>query len=114
MTDSIETPTNEAAAPRRRFSYGIPSAIVAVVAALLYAYVLWQAVGSLIELPKILMGSTPWWLLILDVVVPVAVFAVALVLGLRRRFVVRATFFLIGATVIACSTVGSIAFVQTH
>jgi hypothetical protein len=116
MTDSIESPADDAtvASARRGFHYGIPSAIVAVVAALLYAYVLWQAIGSLIGLPKILKSSTPWWLLILDVAVPVVVFVGVLLLGLRRRFLARALFFLIGATVVACSTVGSIAFVQTH
>jgi len=53
-------------------------------------------------------------LLILDVALPGVVYAAAILLGLRHRPLARAAFFAIGATVLACCTVGSIAFVQTH
>jgi hypothetical protein len=108
MTDSIET------GAKTRARYGVPSLVIAIVAALLYAYVLWQAIGNMVQLPKVLGYVTPWWLLILDVALPVVVYVVALLLGLRRRTLARAAFFAIGATVLACCTVGSIAFVQTH
>jgi hypothetical protein len=108
MTDPIETP--EKSRPR----YGVPSFAIAVVAAILYAYVLWQAIGNIVQLPKVLGSATPWWLLILDVALPVVVYAAAILLGLRHRALARAGFFAIGATVLACCTVGSIAFVQTH
>jgi hypothetical protein len=52
--------------------------------------------------------------LILDVALPVVVYAAAILLGLRHRALARGAFFAIGATVLACCTVGSIAFVQTH
>jgi hypothetical protein len=109
MTDQTDT-----ASARRRVRYGVPSIGIAIVAALLYAYVLWGAIGNLVSLPKLLGDITPWWLLIIDVALPVVVFAVAFLLGLRRRLLVRALFFVIGATVIACGTVGSIAFIHTH
>ena len=108
MTDPIETPA-------KRFPrYGVPSIVLAVVAAILYAYVFWQAIGNIVQLPKVLGPVTPWWLLILDVALPVVVYAAAVLLGLRHRAPARGAFFAIGATVLACCTVGSIAFVQTH
>jgi hypothetical protein len=97
-----------------RVRYGWPSIVVAIVAGVLYAYVLWNAIGNLINLPKALGSVTPWWLLILDVVVPVAAFVVAFLMGRRASLGARSLFFLIGLVVVACSTVGSIAFVQTH
>ena len=108
MTEPIETPTKRI--PR----YGVPSIALAVVAAILYAYVFWQAIGNIVQLPKVLGSVTPWWLLILDVSLPVVVYAAAILLGLRHRILARVAFFAIGATVLACCTVGSIAFVQTH
>ena len=100
--------------PARKSRYGVPSIVIAIVAALLYAYVLWGAIGNLIQLPKELGALTPWWLLVVDVAVPVVVYVVAILLGLRRRILTRAVLFVIGATVLGCCTVGSIAFVQTH
>jgi hypothetical protein len=108
MTDPIETPAKRI--PR----YGVPSIVLAVGAAILYAYVFWWAIGNLAGLPGELKSATPWWLLILDVALPVVVYAAAILLGLRHRTLARGAFFAIGATVLACCTVGSIAFVQTH
>ena len=97
-----------------RVRYGWPSIVVVVVAGVLYAYVLWNAIGNLVNLPKALGSLTPWWLLILDVAVPVAAFVAAFLLGRRTGLAARSVFFLVGLAVVACSTVGSIAFVQTH
>jgi hypothetical protein len=105
-TDEIEEK-----APAR---YGWPSIVVAIIAGVLYAYVLWNAIGNLINLPKALGAVTPWWLLIVDVAVPVVVFVTVFLIGRRTSLGARSLFFLIGLAVIACSTVGSIAYVQTH
>jgi hypothetical protein len=94
--------------------YGWTSLVLAVVFGLLYAYVLWNAIGNLINLPKEFGSVTPWWLLILDIAVPVIAFAAALFIGRRASFGARTLFFLIGFAVVACSTVGSIAYVQSH
>ena len=64
-------PTENAVDAGRRPKYGWPSIAIAIVAALFYAYVFWGAVQNLIELPAIRRDATPWWLLILDVVLPV-------------------------------------------
>jgi hypothetical protein len=109
MTTETEPETN-----RAKVRYGWLSIVVAVVAGLLYAYVLWNAIGNLINLPKALGALTPWWLLILDIAVPVVAFVVAFLLGRRSSVGARSLFFLIGLAIVACSTVGSIAFVQTH
>jgi hypothetical protein len=105
-TDAEPTPT--------RLRYGWLSISIAIVFGLLYAYVLWNAVGNLINLPKELGELTPWWLLIVDVAVPVFAFVVAFLLGRRASVAARSLFFFIGLTVVACSTVASIAYVQTH
>jgi hypothetical protein len=97
-----------------RARYGWTSLLLAVVFGLLYAYVLWSAIGNLINLPKEFGSVTPWWLLIVDVAVPVVAFAAAWFVGRRASFGARALFFLIGFAVVACSTVGSIAYVQSH
>ena len=106
--------TEPASEQGERIRYGWPSIVIAVVFGLLNAYVLWNAIGNLINLPKAFGSVTPWWLLILDLAVPVVAFAVAFVLGRRRSLGARALFFLMGLTVVACSTVGSIAYVQSH
>lgn len=100
------------AAPSHRYTW--PSILVAAVFGILYAYVLWTAIGNLIQLPVALGDVTPWWLLILDVALPVVVYVAAFLLGRRRHIGVRAILFFIGATVLSAATVGSIAFVQTH
>jgi hypothetical protein len=110
MTTEIEAQKSDAGRTR----YGWPSVVVAVVFGVVYAYVLWNAIGNLINLPPTFGSATPWWLLILDVAVPVVAFAVAFLLGRRASLLPRALFFLMGLTVVACSTVGSIAYVHTH
>ena len=110
MTETIETD----AAERRRPRYGWPSIAIVIVAALFYAYVFWGAVQNLIELPGVRGAATPWWLLILDVALPVLTYAAAVLLGLRRRTLTRAGLFLVGATVLACGVVSSLAFNLTH
>jgi hypothetical protein len=81
---------------------------------LLNADVLWNAIGNLIDLPKVFGTVTPWWLLIVDVAVPVVAFALAFFLGRRTSLGVRTLYFLVALTIVACSTVGSIAYVQSH
>jgi hypothetical protein len=105
--------TNEVEA-KVRIRYGWPSIVVAIIAGVLYAYVLWSAIGNLINLPKALGSVTPWWLLIVDVVVPVVVFVTAFLIGRRRSLGARSLLFLVGLAVVACSTIGSIAYVHTH
>ena len=97
-----------------RARYGWPSIVVAVVFGILNAYVLWNAIGNLINLPKEFGSVTPWWLLILDLAVPVVTFAVAFVLGRRSSLGARTLLFVMALAVVACSTVGSIAYVQSH
>jgi divalent metal cation (Fe/Co/Zn/Cd) transporter len=108
MTESTATEQRE------RVKYGGPSMVVAIVFGLLYAYILWSAIGNLIELPKQLAASAPWALLVLDVALPVIAYAAAFWLGRRRPLSGRALLFFVGLTLLACATVGSIAFVQTH
>ena len=109
--DSVDA----AVVPASRRRYGWPSIVVAIVFGLLYAYILWDAIGNLVQLPQSLgSANAPWWLLIVDVALPVLVFAAVWLLGRRHGILNRGLFFLIGLTVLSCSTVGSIVYVQLH
>jgi hypothetical protein len=60
---------------------------IAIVFALFFAYILFGAISSLIQLPADLSGTdidVPWWVLIVAVVIPPAVYTVAF--RLSRRF----------------------------
>jgi hypothetical protein len=109
MTDSTE---QTRVAARRRFSW--QAIAVAIVFAVLYAYVLWGAIGNLVSLPALFGTVTPWWLLILDVAAPVLVFFAALFLGRRQGVLNRVIFFVVGAAVLSCVAVASIAYIHTH
>ena len=63
--------------------------MIAVVFGLLHLWALFQGVSNLIALPGFyaqsgLAAYTPWWLLVLGVLVPVATFVAAVLLGRRR------------------------------
>ncbi|MGN6502475.1 MAG: hypothetical protein ACTHKX_06180 [Pseudolysinimonas sp.] len=63
--------------------------VIPVVFGLLHLWALFQGVSNLIALPGFyaqsgLAAYTPWWLLVLGVLVPVATFVVAVLLGRRR------------------------------
>lgn len=110
MTTEIE----QAGRAAIRVRYGWPSIAAAVVFGVLDAYVLWTAIGNLINLPGQLGSVTPWWLLILDVALPVVAFVVAFLLGRRASLGWRALYFLLALCLVACSSVGSIAYIHTH
>jgi hypothetical protein len=109
---TLETAPEKAETPRVR--YGPASVSIAVVFGLLNAYALWTAIGNLVTLPKAFGSVTPWWLLILDVAVPLLAYTAAFLLGRRASLGARTAFFLVALAVVACSTVGSIAYVQSH
>jgi hypothetical protein len=109
MTDT----TRAQKAPRTAIKYGWASIAVAIVFGILYAYVLWDAIGNMIQLPRALDAvGVPWGLLILDVSLPVIAYAAAFWLGRRHLLPNRVLLFAVGLTVLACCTVGSISFVQ--
>jgi hypothetical protein len=110
MTNDTAQSTERVARPR----YGWASIAIAIVFGVLNAYVLWNAIGNLITLPGVFGSLTPWWILILDVAVPVVAYVIAFLIGLRRTLGYRALLFLLALAVVACSTVGSIAYVQSH
>jgi len=110
----VTTDTVESDGRKRAVRYGWASITVAVVFGLIYAYILWGAIGDLVSLPTTLGSLTPWWLLILAVAAPVVAYVVAFILGRRASLGVRTLYLGIGLTVVACSTVGSIAYIQSH
>ncbi|MCR2801127.1 bacitracin resistance protein [Microbacterium sp. zg-Y818] len=76
-----------AAGPRRT---ALPTWLIAVVAGaflLLYAFVFWTALGFLLQQAGGVEGLTGygWFVLLLPVIFPPAVFAIAFAIGWRRR-----------------------------
>jgi hypothetical protein len=98
-----------------RTPYGWLSVFIATVFGLLYAYDLWEAVSNLVALPLFYdaygYGSenVPWWLLWIGVLIPVAVFVVALLAGRHRTVFARALIFLVGLAVVAGLSIGVLA-----
>lgn len=95
--------------------YGWLSLTIAAIFGLFYAYDVWEAVGNLIGVPKIydgfgLTAQTPWVLLIAALVIPMIVYGVALLVGLRRNVGERALVLLTGLAVsnaLALGTIGA-------
>jgi hypothetical protein len=78
-------------------------ATIAGIAALLYAYVFWAALGFLIQQATGVEGLSGygWFVLILPVVFPLAVFAGAFALGWRRSALHFALLLLTGLALVA-------------
>lgn len=104
--EPAETPAElETAAPlRREPRVGTVSLIIAALFGLLYAYDVWEAVGNFIGIPTIYRSlgaeaSVPWWLLVTAIALPVIIYAIAFLLGLRRNIGERALLLLAGLAV---------------
>lgn len=88
---------------------------VAALFGLFYAYYLFDAIRSLIELPAqyelvgLSRADAPWALLVLGVVIPVVVFLAALIVGRRRSVGSQALIYLVGLGAVACLGLGVIA-----
>lgn len=111
----IEKVVADDAEQASRGRYGWLSLIVAAVLGLFYAYDVWEAVGNMINLPafydSIGVGSkhVPWWLLWIGVVIPVAVFLLAFVIGRRRNVGDKAVVFIVGLALAAGLGIGVLA-----
>ena len=111
----VETAIAEDSAQADKGRYGWLSTIVAGLFGLIYAYSVWQAIGNLIALPAFYdqagYGSqhVPWWLLWIGVVIPIAVFALAFLVGRRRSVFGKALIFVVGLAVTAGLCFGIIA-----
>lgn len=113
-TEGAKNPEDtDAASAGRRPTW--PSATVAALFGLLFAYYLWDAIRSLVVLPaeyeSLGLGrdAAPWTLLIIGVLIPVVVYGAALVVGLRRNVFARALLFLVGLATVASLSLGVIA-----
>lgn len=80
-----------------------------------YAYDVWEAVSTLIELPRFYeaIGLTaevvPWWLLIAGIALPLVVFVAALLIGRRRSVGKFVLVLLVGLAVVAAFSLGAVA-----
>lgn len=88
---------------------------VAAIFGVFYAWDLWEAVSTAVELPVFYevygfdVAQLPWWVLVLMIALPPVVFALALWLGRRRRLWQRAVLLLVGLAVVAALTLGLVA-----
>jgi len=112
---AVEAGIADDATQAKQGRYGSLSTIVAGLFALLYAYSVWQAIGNLVALPAFYnqtgLGSAnvPWWVLWVGIVIPIAVFALAFVVGRKRSVLGKALIFLVGLAVTAGLGIGVIA-----
>lgn len=103
IADAVADDSRETA----RGGYGWLSIVVAALFGLLYAFDVWEAIGNMLNLPGFyeVLGLSPagipWWLLIVGVLAPIAVFAIAFLVGRRRNIGIRALVFLTGLAVSA-------------
>ena len=124
MSDSVEQPAAPSATPEQASvpeatpaapRYGWVSIAIAAFFGVFFAYDLWEAVSTLLELPTFYrafgfdVDQLPWWVLIVMVALPVVGFGVSLWVGRRRSLVERALIFLVGLAVVAGLTLGLIA-----
>jgi hypothetical protein len=91
----------------RRGRYGWLSLVVAGLFGLFFAYELWEAVSNLVALPAFYEAfgygaeNVPWWLMWVGVIIPVAVYVIAFVIGRHRGVGGKALVFLVGLAVVA-------------
>ena len=104
--DSLEQPPVAGRVAR----LGPSGVAIAIVFGIVYAYDLWEAIAPMLDLPAVYAAvgldpaAVPWWLLILGVVIVPIVFALALFVGLRRSVWEKALSYLVGLSVVACSS----------
>ena len=88
---------------------------VAGVFGIVYAYYLWDAIRSLIELPAqyeemgLSRDDAPWSLLILGIILPIVTYVGALIVGRHRNVFAQALLLLTGLGALAALSLGVIA-----
>ncbi|BDZ56058.1 bacitracin resistance protein [Agromyces marinus] len=94
------------AAPARRTPFWL-ELVLAIGFGLFYAYDAWEAVGNLVGVGGIAadlgttLSATGWVVLIIAVLLPVAIFGVAFLLGRRRSAFLQSALYLAGLAVSA-------------
>jgi hypothetical protein len=113
--DHVSEVVADDAREAKRGRYGWLSLTVAGVFGLFYAYDLWEAVSNFVELPAVYKQyglettDIPWWVLILGLVIPPLVFAIAFVVGRKQSVLGKALIFIVGLAVVAGLSLGVIA-----
>lgn len=111
----IEAVVEDDAREAKRGRYGWVSLVVAALFGLLYAYDVWEAIGNMINLPRYyeLLGldpaSIPWWVLVINLLVPIAAFLIAFWVGRRQNVGGKALVFLLGLAVSSALGLGLVA-----
>ena len=99
--------TTTEASPRR---IGWATLTVAALFGLFFAYDLWEAIESAIEVPKLYAqleavglpaGDVPWVLIVVGILVPPLAYGIAFVAGRRQGLVAKALIFVVGLVAVA-------------
>ncbi|MGV8969996.1 MAG: hypothetical protein ACOH1J_06055 [Microbacteriaceae bacterium] len=109
MKDSVagKDSTTDVSAVSSQLRGGWIATTVAILFGLLYAYDLWEGVSPLFELPTyyefvgLKPSDVPWPLLVVGVLIPPVVYALAFVVGLRRNVLEKVLIFLGGLALVA-------------
>ena len=109
MTDAVEPvvePVETAPAPVVKPALTPLSLVIAGLFGFVYAYFVYQAIRNIIELPKSydaigLSDSVPWVLLVIGLAIPVILYVLAFIIGLRRPVLDKAVIFIMGIAVAA-------------
>ncbi|WP_400999239.1 bacitracin resistance protein [Agromyces sp. GXQ0307] len=105
VTDAADA-TSADVVPSRRTPFWL-ELVLAIAFGLFYAYDAWEAVGNLVGLAGVAsalgttLSATGWIVLIVAILLPVALFAVAFLIGRRRSAVVQAALYVTGLAVSA-------------
>ncbi|WP_213814166.1 hypothetical protein [Glaciihabitans sp. dw_435] len=106
-TDTEFDPSDSGTPARRGIRSGWFSSLIAVLFGIVYAYYLWDAIRSMVELPKnytdlgLTTADVPWWLLIVGVAVPPVVYLLAFLIGRRHGVATKALVFFAGLATVA-------------
>ncbi|MCU1406268.1 MAG: hypothetical protein JWQ43_2571 [Glaciihabitans sp.] len=98
--------------PIRRLGWA--STAVAIIFGLVYAYYLYDAINSLVQVPAeyealgLSTADAPWGLLVMVLLIPIVTYAGAFVVGRRRNVFGRAVIFAAGLGVLATLTASAI------
>jgi len=119
MTDNtnpnaFEDAIADDAAESSRGRLGWLGITAAIVFGLFYAYALWSNLGQLIDLPAQFedagVDGAPWGLTLAGLLTPIVIFAVAFLLGIRRRIGDKALIYVVGLLAVAALSFTFIGF----
>jgi len=110
VTATPTPPTPTPVVTRRKSAW--VSTAIAIVFGLFFAYDLFEAVANLLGVPPLYNAAgltPPWALLVVNAVIPVAAFGIALLLGRKKRLFVKLVLFVVALCAVAVLSLDAVA-----